>query len=224
MVGGNCARIMKVANHQRVQSAFETERIIKVLPDQIRVNGNRMRVVTRADDSQRYIVTVAFSSRHQLDWLNSVSTPIQLKVRGTVEPLKPATNENQFDPQRFYYSQAVVKSLRGDCVSVRVLPMRNLDYLHYWRCRLIHYFRSFPQPLGLFCNRLLLGINDEEFGETLRQVKVLGIIHLFCLSGLHVTVLCNLVRRFLDTLNIPKEWIIGCQIIILPIYWVIGGI
>lgn len=223
MVGGNCARIMKIANHQRVQTAFETERTIRILPDQIRINGNRMRGVTRADDGQRYIVTVTFSSRHQLDWLKSASTPIQLKVRGTVEPLKPSTNENQFDPQRFYNSQAVVKSLRGDCVSIRILPMRNIDYLHYWRCHLLHYFRSFPQPLGVFCNRLLLGIDDEEFGETLRQVRVLGIIHLFCLSGLHVTVLCNLIRRFLDALNIPKEWITGCQIIILPIYWVIGG-
>lgn len=59
--------------------------------------------------------------------------------------------------------------------------------------------------------------------ETVKAVQKIGIIHLFCLSGLHVSVLCSLVRQLLSIFNITRERINLIQIVTLPAFWIIGG-
>lgn len=223
VIAGQCDRITRLARAETVAVPSKSQRNFRILPDEIKLNGNHLRMVARADDGQRYLVSATVPKYQQLQQLKWAKRPLAVTIDGQVEPIQPATNENQFDSQRYYYAQGIYNCLHGSCVIKGELVPKGVEYLHVGRLSLMNYFKTFPSPLSLFCNRLLLGISDEELGETIRQVQILGIIHLFCLSGLHVTVLCRIIRQLLVFLNLPCEWITYCQMMMLPIYWFIGG-
>ncbi len=223
MVGGGCYRVIRSAKLQTITVPVETKRYFKVFPDQIQLNGNHLRMVNRADDGRNYLISATLSDRQDLRQLMDTKHPLFVAIEGHAESIQPATNENQFNSQRFYYAQGVFNCLRGNCSVKGSITPQGIDYLHCWRLWLMNYFKTMPAPLSLYCNRLLLGISDEGLEKTIRQVQVLGIIHLFCLSGLHVAVLCRIIRSLLSAINLPREWINYCQMVLLPVYWIIGG-
>ena len=100
---------------------------------------------------------------------------------------------------------------------------RLTDFLHQLRANFSHHMANLPQPLAGYCRRLLIGEQDPATASEMVAVKQLGIIHLFCLSGLHLVVLCGVVRGLFARLGLTKETSRGLLLILLPLYWVVGG-
>lgn len=211
------AHLYTVKNERHVEQNYSVQ------PDVVKTNGNLVTLVAKDDQGQANLVYLKARSRYQLRQWQRLTQPVQVQVSGNQQPISLATNENQFNSQQYYRRQGIYNCIQGNGKIIRTIPLSGIGYLHHWRAVCKNYFRTFPTPLNLFCNRLILGFNDFQLGDTIKQVRKLGIIHLFCLSGLHVTVLCNLIRQLLSWMNITRERINTIQLIILPAFWVIGG-
>jgi competence protein ComEC len=82
----------------------------------------------------------------------------------------------------------------------------------------------FPLSLQPEAKSLLLGLRDDMDPQQTRAYQILGITHLFAISGLHVAFLTFLFYQSLLRLRIRKERAIWCLLICLPIYaCLVGG-
>lgn len=223
IVTGHCLMITYNAQQQTITEEQSVTKQLRVEPDSIKANGNLVTTVGKDYCGKKYLLSLRFDSRTKLQELVNIKQPVTLLVDGTIQPIEPATNENQFNGQRYYRLQKTYNVVRGTSVIKQLERPQGAEVLHQLRANLMHYFKTFPAPLSLFCNRLLLGASDNELGETIRQVQTLGIIHLFCLSGLHVTVICQMIRHLLSIFNLTRERINHIQTILLPMFWLIGG-
>lgn len=218
-----CSIIIYNAHRQTIVQEHEVVQTVIIQPDMAKFNGNLVTTIAKTSNGNKYLCNITVSEKSTLIKLKEHSGLMAVDVKGTIQPIIPGTNENQFDSRQFYKTQNVFNSLRGKNVSIKPVTDFKGMFLHVQRAKLIHYFQTFPSPCSYFCNRLLLGYSDIEMNETVKEVQKLGIIHLFCLSGLHVSVLCMFVRKILSMFNFTRERINLIQMFTLPIFWVIGG-
>lgn len=211
------AKELTVTGEQRI------ERKYLVQPDAIQLNGNLVTAVATNSDGEVNLLYLRLANPGQVIQWQRVTNPVIVKVNGQKQPIMPATNENQFDGQKYYRAKGIFNCVRGTGAISSFRKPRGSSRLHHWRAVSRNYLQSFPTPLNLFCERLILGFNDVQLSDTMKQVQQLGVIHLFCLSGLHVTVLCGLIRKILSYLNVTRERINHFLVIVLPVFWVIGG-
>ncbi|WP_251546968.1 DNA internalization-related competence protein ComEC/Rec2 [Limosilactobacillus caecicola] len=219
----HCVFLNSEAKRYTIKREQTVQRLYRVEPDGIKTNGNLVSVIGRGEDQKRYLLSFQVTSRSELASFTDVQQPVWIRVEGKLSPLNPATNQNQFDAQRYYRYLRVYNCVRGTGELTSRSQPHGLEYLHCWRAQLSYRFSNLPAPINLFCKRLLLGISDQELGETIQNAQALGIIHLFCLSGLHVTVICQLMRRGLSLINLTREVINVVTITTLPLFWIIGG-
>ena len=218
-----CSLIIYNGHRQTVTQEHNVIQTLIVQPDMVKINGNLLTTIAKTNNGKKYLCNITVTKKTLLDELKKATGTIALNVKGTIQPISPATNENQFNPHQFYETQNVFNAFKGKAESIKTVNDSKTNFFHVQRAKLIHYFQTFPRPCNYFCNRLLLGYSDIEMNETVKAVQKIGIIHLFCLSGLHVSVLCSIVRQLLSVFNITRERINLIQIVTLPAFWVIGG-
>lgn len=183
--------------------------------------------LTAVDQQSRARETVMVRTRQlaELRRIKAVDQPALWRVAGTLQPLLPATNDRQFD-SRFYYQQRHIYN------ELRVKEVRDLQpqpargwrtWCHVTRYRMFAYFKTMPQPLGGYCQQLLVGDNNVDNSDLTQAVKRLGIIHLFCISGMHIILLTSLTRLIGTYLWLEREKIDWLLVIGLPFYLIIGG-
>lgn len=59
---------------------------------------------------------------------------------------------------------------------------------------MVHIQKNFADTSAMYMNALLLGFRNEEFAEISDKFSALGILHLFSLSGMHVSFFLRLFR------------------------------
>lgn len=201
-------------------------RTVLVYPDEIKVNGDMVSgIVYDLDRQEKEAMTCFAKSAWQARQFRQLIQPTRWTVTGQVQPLLPHTNENQFDPQQYYHQRQVCNQLRVRQVSrVEGVPVRGFwAVCHCIRQRLNLFFSRLPSPLNAYCQQLIIGQRGSETAELLTSVKKLGLLHLFCISGMHIVLLTSLTRKLLVHLWWDRAWIDACLIVILPFYLIIGG-
>lgn len=226
MIAGVAAFNHQWAVRQRLTQAAEVRQTLLVMPAEVHVNGNLV-TMTAVDQRSRARENVMVRVRQpaELQRIEAVDRPALWQVAGTLQPLLPATNDQQFD-RRFYYQQHhIYNELRvKEVQDLRPQPVRGWRAgCHVLRYRLIAYFKTMPQPLGGYCQQLLVGDHGSDNPDLTQSVKRLGIIHLFCISGMHIILLTNLTRLLGGYLWLEREQLDWILIIGLPLYLIIGG-
>ncbi|MCQ2569949.1 MAG: DNA internalization-related competence protein ComEC/Rec2, partial [Limosilactobacillus sp.] len=221
IVGG---RATQLANcyYQIPPVRSQVTQTVRVLPDQWQVNGNFAQAIGTVKHHQ-YLIRLRLQTRQEQQTLQHLTTPVQVTVTGKQLPIAPATNFNAFDRRFWYATQGINCQVTGRIKQMSRQSASKVAYLHQLRTQLGQRFACLPQPLAGYAQRILLGLKDATLAPQMTTAKQLGIVHLFCLSGLHVNVLCQGLARGAKWLRCPKILITLLQLIFLPIYWVLGG-
>lgn len=196
-----------------------------VWPDQIQTNGNLVFADGRAlNSNQKVHLSYSAKSRTELAAWQQVNQPVVVQARGQRQALLPATNFNQFDVCQYYYAQRISSELRAEAFRInRVVPPTTPSALcHTWRMQAHQYFQQLPSPLCEYADQLIIGYRVVN-SDWQTAVKQLGIIHLFCLSGMHVVLLTELLRRLMTYCHLSRETIDLILILGLPSYLILGG-
>lgn len=204
----------------------DVNQLVEVHPDQVDVNGDlatvRAKVIATGQEES---LLIHLRGSHQQSQLKRMRSEQRWRVSGRLQPLIPPTNFNQFDTRLYQRSQGVYNSLSVDDWQPTTdrLQWSLIGQCHQWRAWLHQYFLTMPQPLGGYCQRLLIGENDRSTSELMDNVKKLGVIHLFCISGIHVVLLTTLLRRLLVYCYLSPAVIDPLLALVLLAYLVIGG-
>lgn len=197
-----------------------------VLPDQVTVSGNLISAWAR-DLKSGQRVNLLYYARNEAaaNYFKDRCQVSEWRVTGKVQPIEPATNFNQFDAQKYFWQFHTYNQVKCQEVRVQRIPQSpNLvARCHELRARMYQSFDRFPHPLAGYCQQLILGMQNKENAELMQNVKRLGLIHLFCLSGMYVVLIVNLLRRLLVYCHVNREDIEWLLLLALPFYLIIGG-
>lgn len=202
-----------------------TNRTYLVLPDQVTINDSF--ISARATDVQtgeRVILAYFAKNYQEVQKISKTSSVMRWTVSGNKCPLEPATNFNQFDSQRYYWQFHIYNQVK--CKQLRVVNNYQsglIQRCHVLRAKLYTYFSYFPHPLASYCQQLILGMKNDQSAEMMENVKRLGLLHLFCIYGMHVVLITDCLRKGLVRAHFNREDIEWLLIISLPIYLIIGG-
>ncbi len=70
---------------------------------------------------------------------------------------------------------------------------------------------------------IILGEQTDYLKENSTKLRNMGIIHLFCISGLHVFYFIKLIEIVFTRFKIKRETMEITQIGVLPLYFILGG-
>lgn len=223
LTSGRCYVQNKYQSNITPHQAQSVQTPVRVNADAWRVNGNHAQAIGSLA-GHKVLLQIFLKSRHQQQMLLTTNRPQIVKVNGELSPIPVASNRYEFDAQRYYAEIGTFQQIRGQMVSMRTYKARSLiTKMHCLRAQSKNYFRSLPQPIGIYAERLLLGVNDPQLQSTLQFASTLGIIHLFCISGMHVMVLLAILRYLLAHMQITREHRQWVEILILPCLLIIGG-
>lgn len=197
---------------------------LRLATDSWQENGPLLTGTARDRGGTPVAVQVRLASRAQARQLTMATGPLTLTVQGRYSRVLPPTNVNEFDGRAWLANQGIVSRVSGQVTGITESPAsRPLEFLQAGRARLRHYLATLPEPLAGDSQQLLMGERDPALATAMDQAKQLGIIHLFCLSGLHLLVLTRLLRGLLTVGGCTRETSRMVLALIIPVYWVFGG-
>lgn len=226
VAGGICWSFQRQISRKTVVDRHPVTQVVKVLPDDIKVQDGFVTAVGTDQQSKiRESLAVSVRDPQLLDQFRCLDRPTEWQLTGMIQPVMPATNENEFDLRRYYQQRRVYNQVRLDQPPlVRNVTQRGLcDRCHCWRWRLSNYFNRMPEPLAGYCQQLIIGQNSAANDQLMADVKKLGVIHLFCISGMHVVLLVTILRWLGVYLWLDRELVDGLLILALPFYLIIAG-
>lgn len=117
--------------------------------------------------------------------------------------------------QRFFLKEATIRETRAIPLPIRI---------SWWRYRCVTYFsKRYPPLLAQYVLSLIFGYRTDSFKQSALTYQQLGMIHLFSLSGFHVSLLLLLWRYFLLRFGFPRDGLFWMELLGLIIYFILTG-
>ncbi|MGE7666551.1 DNA internalization-related competence protein ComEC/Rec2 [Ureibacillus composti] len=190
-----------------------------------KINGSKLRGFMEDDEGRKVYVLYEFKSEEEKRSYQSI--PLvgqQYIVEGVVvEPSKP--------PHKYAFSMENYLKGKG---AKGILEISNWSFvktktsfsqrISSHRYKLIKHIEStFPHTLAAEAQALLIGYQEQVDLETTRAYQILGITHLFAISGLHIAIVSFMFFQGLLRLHVRREIATIVLIVILPIYAILAG-
>ncbi|ULG73481.1 DNA internalization-related competence protein ComEC/Rec2 [Macrococcus brunensis] len=156
-----------------------------------------------------------------MPYFRTCSASVELR-----QPL-PNTNGLKFDyaeylkRQNIHY-QATVKNI--DWSSCRKVELNIIDQLKLYRVQLADQMMISDRFNMRYVVALTLGDTRYLSTDELDKLKVLGIYHLYAISGSHVALISVQLFFLLKRFYIPLYWCTAAMFLIIPIYTILTGL
>lgn len=194
--------------------------------DSIQVNGNRLSFIGQDDERSYQCFYQLPSLESKKFWQNYDGPILKIEVSGLIKQAEGRRNLNGFDYRNYLKSKGISQLLTINAINKLTTaksyqPLLNASNL---RRKLIVYIENnFDSPLSSYMLGLLLGYLPKEFSESLNIYSMLGIIHLFAISGMQVAFFINKLHFFLRRLGIIQEHLIYADLLFSIFYMIITG-
>lgn len=142
-----------------------------------------------------------------------------------IEPISGMRNQGEFDYRKYSAHQGIYRSLHITKINSLTShhPTDIFENIKVLRIHLINYLAALPKWLKIHAQSLLVGYTARSEKDFLKTLSVLGVIHLFSLSGLHVLILLTILRKTTSFLKIPVELVETILLFLLPCYGLLVG-
>ena len=211
-------------------NADENKLIFYPKATSIKINGDQLRMegkVYSDEKEENLILTYYFKTKEEKEaWQKN--TPIDyLAISG--ELAEPAEHSNfyQFNYRKYLKRNNIHWQFKAETIEPTIssnLKKPRFHLIETMRYQIFQYInRVFTQKIGSYL-RLLFFADKREFSEeALQQYRAIGVIHLFSISGFHISYLARLLRKWLLRLGITHEHTNLLLIILLPLYGLLAG-
>ena len=180
---------------------------VRILPDTIKVNGDRLSFRGKAD-GRLFQVYYKLQSEAEKEKFQELTELQEMVVKGKLASPQGANNFAGFDYRNYLKTQGIYQTLTiSEIVELKKTSSwdigENLSSLR--RKAVVWIKRKFPDPMRNYMTGLLLGHLDTDFEEMNELYSSLGIIHLFALSGMQVGFFMNAFKKFFLRLGMSQE-------------------
>ncbi|MFC4411060.1 DNA internalization-related competence protein ComEC/Rec2 [Chungangia koreensis] len=196
-----------------------------VWTDQYRIDGDRLRGFVKSRDGVKYYAVYQFKDEDEKNKYGEMSlSGMNFKVNAEFSDSTRPAHQYSFNMEKYLTSQGAAAAIdiqTMDFTGVEEgLSTRMADYRHGLQ---MHIQRTFPDTLVAEAEALIIGqrANIEQIDE--RAYQVLGITHLFAISGLHIGLITFFVYGVLFRVGFRKETVRLLIIVGLPLYALLAG-
>lgn len=196
----------------------------------IEVDGNNVRFegAMQAENVQENVVVQYYleTEEEKKAWLENPPDS-HLKIEGALEEPSEHSNFHQFNYRKYLKRKQThwqVKAETVQKVENDQLSKPSFHFIENIRLSIFQYVdRVFNEKIASYLKTLFFA-DDRGFSEeTLQQYRSLGVIHLFSISGFHITYLVNVMKHFFLRIGITHERTNLILILILPLYGLLAG-
>lgn len=206
-----------------------TNQHIKVYPDNIKVNGNLVTLTGFWDErNQNIMVSYRVKSKAEKEKFAKINQILYLSCDGVVSNIRGPGNENEFNFQRLNYSKKIYNTFQCKKIIFLKLPKQNPiqninNRIHIIRIKIFLYLNALPYNLRGYAVMLTIGMRNQDFEKVNQNIKNMGLLYIFCLSGMHVQYIVKFIKKLLQSLRITSDWTSVILLFILPCYLILAG-
>lgn len=197
-------------------------------PDDVQFKDGK--VIGTAQLSSNETVRIFFDNQDDVvHFTSNTSRPILIQGMGEVERIKTARNEFSFNPRSYWRSRGIIHRVKFKKLKVLgYAKPNNFLLLIKWTVHSYHYFLTnwFEQlPTGLrdYGETLLLGYTRPDFYSDNEGIQLLGLMHLFSISGFQVTGIYQIWRHVARRCGVQREHSLIIVQVLLVILWLFAG-
>jgi competence protein ComEC len=204
-----------------------------VIASNVNVNGDLLRfdmkltaIKGHAYD-EKVNCSIILHSREEQRKAENLSAGTYVYMAGTLSMPDSARNPGGFDYRKYLFFQRIHWIVQSNSfAAAHFIPPRTFSpavLLHSLQAYLSQSLdKTFPND-SEWLKALLLGDRGGITGEMAASYTKLGIIHVLAISGLHMTIIVEGMRRILRLLGITRESVLLLTILFIPFYVVITG-
>ncbi|MGX7116381.1 DNA internalization-related competence protein ComEC/Rec2 [Enterococcus termitis] len=199
---------------------------LTVLPDQLRIDGDGLQMeglFSSQTQKRKVIAFYRFSSEQEKQYWEQTAHVLTMQIVGNVETPLPQTNLHGFDYQKYLktkgiYQTITISSIQEVCAKKR--PFWDVfSWISICRKKAIDYCsKAFMRETALYIQTLLFGFRSSDFFQKEAALANLGILHLFSLSGMHVTFFIGSFRYLFLRSGLSVEKVFWLQLLFSVIY------
>ncbi len=139
----------------------------------------------------------------------------QIKVKGKFNKPKSQKTKNLFDYQKYLYYKNVYFIVTADEI---ILKNNNKNLFYFIKQKVIESFNK-----NAYLNTFIIGDKSYINDDVKLSYQENGISHLFAISGMHITLLANIIEKLLKKIKINENNIFKITSIILVLYLLLVG-
>lgn len=223
----------QLANQHSYQGKIEPT-ILQPLPDTVEIDGNLLSFQGYLYEkikkpSKVSVVYFLQSEQEKEKWQAAEGNQLLLAQGELVEP-EQQRNLNGFDYRKYLQGKGIYRSLSAEKLAPAPRALSTTEswyfgkYLRQLRFSAILYIdKYFPAETALYMKSLLIGVKDKKFQYQMTDFQLLGILHLFSLSGLHLYFFLSFLKYFLLRIGITHETIFWVELSFLFFYFMFTG-
>ena len=178
------------------------------------------------ENQEKWYITYTFASESEKNlYLEQSLAGVLFKLTALPSEVPPPAHDYAFNMSTYLRSHGAAGMVNATSLNKVAEPRGLIAWIAERRFVMEKQIEShFPRSLQGEAKALLLGLRDDVNQEQTRAYQILGITHLFAISGLHVAFLSFIFYQTLLRLSIRKEIATWCLMIGLPLYaCLVGG-
>ncbi|MDR3156497.1 MAG: DNA internalization-related competence protein ComEC/Rec2 [Lactobacillales bacterium] len=213
-------------SYQYSQSKIgRSEDIIVIQMATLKVEDDQISFIGKIAKKGKVMCFFCCKSKEEQQKWKYLKKPTAIRAKGELQLPEEQRNLNGFDYRKFLRGKKIALIDTIDSVSFIKHSLSSVGEMFSWmRFRMLERIRRvFPSPLNYYLEGLLFSYLDHEFSEDLARFQRLGIIHFFCLSGMHVFFFLRFFRFLLLRIGFTLETTFVLQILASFLYAGLAG-
>jgi competence protein ComEC len=203
-----CLTYLENVHYQRAQKMIgSVHKQVVVQLDTLKISNHQVSFIGKINRQTKAMCFITLKSEKERQEWQQLNQPIALVMKGKLQIPEVRRNLNGFDYRNYLRGKRIALVCCIESYYFKKYHVSSIwDQLSLLRFCAVHRVKKiFPKPLCYYLEGLLFSYLDLEFSDVLARFQRLGIIHFFCLSGLHAMFFLKLFRYLLLRLGISLE-------------------
>jgi len=208
----------------------ETSFIVYPQATSVKVDGDRVRfdgVIQTEAAEEKVVIQYDLESEAEKEQWEENQAPTHLRIEGTLATPATHSNFHQFNYQQYLKRNNIHWQLEAEHIEKlphQALSLPRFHRIEKIRVALFNYIdQTFNDKIASYLKILFFADERDFTEEALQSYRALGVVHLFSISGFHITYLINLVRLFLLRMGVTHERTHLFLLLFLPFYGQLAG-
>lgn len=208
-----------VSLYQR--GTYQFKAVIDSIP---KIDGDRMSMVVKTPDSEKWAASYRIQSADEKDRLSYIEPGMACELTGSLEEPKHSTVPGTFYYNEYLYQQHIHWNYSVTSIQNCSEPANFMYKLLSLRKYIISFTNDLlpPNSAGIV-QALTVGDRFNVEDEVLNAYQKIGVVHLLAISGLHIGILTAGLFYIMIRIGITREKASIMLLLFLPLYVVLTG-
>ena len=224
--------LIHISQNQTILSGEEEQFILSLNRNSFKIDGDYLSFSginkSKGNKNEKLLIQYYIKSIKEKEYWQNRPVPTTVLLKGELVEANSNSNFNQFNYKKYLNRQKInwlVKAQHIQIISTKQIEPTILQRIASIRFKILEYVDgNFHEKVASYLKILFIGESSALNENTKQSYRSLGLIHLFSISGFHISYLAKVIERFFLRLGVTKERTNLLLVVFLPLYGFIAGL